>query len=928
MGRYVVLERLGAGGMGVVYTAFDPELDRKVALKLLHAEPTGGTEGSSGRARLIREAQSIARISHPNVIAVHDVGTFGDRVFVTMEYVSGQTLREWLEDGHAKRDLVAMFIQAGRGLAAAHAAGVIHRDFKPDNVLIGEDGRARVLDFGLARAPAELRVSEDPETEDPTLPSTLSSGSIDIPLTQTGAIMGTPAYMAPEQHLRAEVDARSDQFAFCVALWEALFKQRPFGGESMAALAFQVAQGKIQEPPKDANVPAFIRRILERGLSRKKEDRFRDMPALLHELGRDPGKARRRWFTIGAAVAAVAVASGLAYYGGEKQAGKVCSGADEKLAGVWDAERRKQAQQAFGASDLAYAKDSWDRVSLVVDTYADSWKSSYVDACEATRLRGEQSEEMLDLRMACLDDRRRDLAAMTGLLAAADKDVIVRSVKLSHGLPELGPCSDREQLARGVDPPESDIAEQVADLKERISQLNARYNAGKYKEAIEEGQELVEEARELGYRPVIAEALRLYGDASESADDLGLDEQREAFLIALEVGHDELATKQAFSIAYLYGADLEKFEEAENWLAIGESLATRTGKDPTQHGSAVNTRAVMASHQGKDDEARKGFEQLIEIARKPDQPRHQLATSIGNLGSFLAGRGELSKARQLIAEAVEVGTEVYGSKHPALLNWKANLGAISIMEGDLEAGRVHLEDVLGLQEEVFGEESPSVANTLGNLAIVYRRMGDEPKAERMHRRTLAIREKSLGPEHPSVSDAMRNLASAIMEQGRHEEALEILERALAISTKAFGPDHANVSDAHGGMAQVLAKMDRHDEALEHAKLCLDIIQAKHEDEHSDLLEPLIIYGVRLNEVERWKDARAALERAVKIAETAEGDPRLLADARFALAKSLVALRKNVRAKDLAQVALDYYASQGETEDDNRKDVEKWLAQNG
>ena len=246
VGRYVVLAPLGAGGMGVVYAAFDPQLDRKVALKLLHSEAvsaSGATQSKNdGYARLLREAQAMARLRHPNVVAVHDVGKIDERVFIAMEFVEGGTLKQWLRARpRTRQEVLAVFIQAGRGLMAAHEAGLVHRDFKPDNVLVSVKGQAQVLDFGLAKATEEGERPSPGESRTNLGTSTLSTN-----LTQVGAILGTPAYMAPEQHLGDVTDARTDQFSFCVALWSALYREAPFAGESLGELASSVCGGELR----------------------------------------------------------------------------------------------------------------------------------------------------------------------------------------------------------------------------------------------------------------------------------------------------------------------------------------------------------------------------------------------------------------------------------------------------------------------------------------------------------------------------------------------------------------------------------------------------------------------------------------------------------------------------------------------------------
>jgi len=310
IGRYVVLGLVGRGGMGEVYAAYDPELDRKVAVKLLRVRPGNGVSLNEGRQRTLREAQAIARLSHPNVVVAYDVGTFEDQVFIAMEFVEGNTVTYWLEAGtRSWREILEVFKAAGRGLLAAHEKGLVHRDFKPDNVMVGRDGQVRVMDFGLARqvseksgwgaerGPQPLSASTPMPASAATAPhappgtppaseggllSTVvlhgppppsssddfqsASGAFEAQLTRTGAMMGTPAYMAPEQFSGTATDARTDQFSLCVALYEALYGERPFTGSTMLALRSNVVRGRIREAPAGTKVPTWLRKVLLRGL--------------------------------------------------------------------------------------------------------------------------------------------------------------------------------------------------------------------------------------------------------------------------------------------------------------------------------------------------------------------------------------------------------------------------------------------------------------------------------------------------------------------------------------------------------------------------------------------------------------------------------------------------------------------------------------
>ncbi len=324
VGRYLVERELGSGGMGSVYVADDPELGRKVAIKLIRPEGRE-TDPSRNRARLLREAQALARLMHPNVVAIHDVGTFEAQVFIAMEYVEGSTLTDWLAaERRTWSEIVSAFVQAGRGLEAAHAQGIVHRDFKPDNVWIGKDGRARVLDFGLARATWAGLGTEPPAPEARTPDPATSSRHVAMlgaRLTEPGKFLGTPAYMAPEQLNGGPVDARTDQFSFCVALHQALHGELPFTADGVSGLLAAIEQRRIREGPNTRRVPAWLKRVVRRGLSPDPADRFESMDRLLEALDHRPAVTRRRILVPGAlALLAAAALLGRVEWGREDRA--------------------------------------------------------------------------------------------------------------------------------------------------------------------------------------------------------------------------------------------------------------------------------------------------------------------------------------------------------------------------------------------------------------------------------------------------------------------------------------------------------------------------------------------------------------------------------------------------------------------------------
>jgi len=454
VGRFIVQSPLGVGGMGVVYAADDPVLGRKVALKLIHADRGEGAERAEWRARLLREARAIARLSHPNVITVHDIGLHGDHPFVAMELVEGTTLRSWLAASpRSWRDVVSVFVAAGRGLLAAHRAGLVHRDFKPDNVLIGHDGRIRVTDFGLAcpLVGDDHHGPDGPAPEEPEQAFVVLGSSVQDRqerLTRTGTLVGTPGYIAPEVLRGGAADFASDQFSFCVALHEALFGQRPLlrapriAAGTATTKPAQPAAGRSPAARARADrhpVPGWLQQTVQRGLSALPADRFPSMESLIATLDRAPIRRRR----IQAGVAAVMVlaagvtASVLAAGSSDPE---ICTGGLEQVWEVWNPGVAARVHSSFAATARPHAQPSADRVAERVALYTDEWATMHRAACLATA-RGEQSPDLLDRRLSCLRRRLDQVAALLELLVRrADGDLVDRAVDLTGKLEPLSTC--------------------------------------------------------------------------------------------------------------------------------------------------------------------------------------------------------------------------------------------------------------------------------------------------------------------------------------------------------------------------------------------------------------------------------------------------------------------------------------------------------
>ncbi len=590
IGRYIVVGLVGRGGMGDVYAAYDPELDRKVAVKLVRRQPDKRISASDGRSRLLREAQAIAKLSHPNVVVVYDVGTFEDGVFIAMEFIDGHTVGYWLQQApRTWQEILAIFQAAGRGLAAAHRAGMVHRDFKPDNVMVTRDGEVRVMDFGLAsledgnkpaagwatRAAAATLEDADPDaTIQLRPPSAERSGAaisgsteplLDSKLTDSGVMLGTPAYMAPEQFAGKITSARSDQFSLCVSLYESLYGQRPFAGKTVAELATAVSAGAVLEPPRETKVPGWLRRTILRGLQRDPAARYATVEDLLTALSHDPARIRRRWLTAaGAALMTSALVAATVLGWRTSQSGaNLCARGADKLVGLWegsdspDTARKKDIGHAFSEVGVTYASTSFTRVQQILDRYVDAWKASYRQTCEATHVRGEQSAEVLDLRMSCLSERLGRVKALTDVFAQASPKVVENSVSAASALPALDRCDD-VKLLRSITPVPDDpaVRARLEVLRRDLAHVRVLGDSGQCKAAAEAGRKLTTEAKAIGYAPLEAESLNALGQSAAeclSADDAILILRQS--ILAAASSHDEDAAVEAMILLAQIQAD-------------------------------------------------------------------------------------------------------------------------------------------------------------------------------------------------------------------------------------------------------------------------------------------------------------------------------------------------------------------------------------
>ncbi|HSD87248.1 MAG TPA: serine/threonine-protein kinase, partial [Kofleriaceae bacterium] len=678
IGRFVVKGTIGRGGMGVVYAATDPELGRSVALKLVR--PGGGSES---QARLLREAQAMARLSHPNVVAIYDVGVYRKRVFFAMELVVGDTVRRWLKQApRSWREVLAVFRGAGRGLAAAHAAGIVHRDFKLDNVLVDGDGRARVTDFGLARA-----VDESGEAEPPS--DDAVSPSLEAPLTQTGAVVGTPAYMAPEQRTPSTpADARADEFSFCVSLYEALYGERPFDPD-----------GNVRPAPTGRRVPAWIRRILLRGLANDPAERWPSMSGLLDALDRDPRVRRVR---IAIASAAVVAILGTAFVTTRSRRAETCDDSEAAFGDVWSPVHRDAVQRAFVGTGKPYAERGFATVTAALDRTASAWKSARTEACRATRERHEASEEQMLLRMACLERQRTELRVLVELLATADGRMVEGSGQVAARLARPAECDDARSVAVAAKLPDNPaVRQEIETLRMQLANANPLAYVGRPSDAIARYEPIARRAKEIGFRPLQAEASFALGlaQAAQGNPAQALDAFQDA-TFAADAGHlDRLAALVALRAAAMYAVE-SRFPEAETALARGRAMIERSGGDRELEGELAFTEGIIALNAGRQADAVAAFERALPIRTEILGPDHYDTLRIHtNLGASL---DELARGKEAIAHdlaAIQGFERTLGPEHPILIVPNANLGLVYLRLGDIAKAEPFLKraNELGLR---------------------------------------------------------------------------------------------------------------------------------------------------------------------------------------------------------------------------------------
>ncbi len=726
IGRFEVRELLGQGGMGQVFSAHDPQLHRSVALKVVRPLEPGAA--ATSRDRMAREAQAQAQLASPHVVTLFEVGPYRDGLYIAMELIEGPTLAQWLRlRPRSWSEIVDKFDQAGRGLAAAHRRGLVHRDFKPENVLLDrEEERARVADFGL--------VGHDALTG--ALPALQGAA-----VTQAG--LGTPGYMAPEQSSGVRVDARADQYSFCVALWEALLGERPG------------PDGTTADPGSIRSVPRRVVDIMRRGLATDPTARWPDMPGLLTALqqARAPRRARR-WIAAGSLVLA---AGGIAL----ASTTEPCS-ARAPASALWNDDGRARLRELADDSPVPWAERGWPGLDTQLTQHATAWSEAYQRACT---LAPRRSPALQASARHCLETAERDLEYLVQGLLAGDPTFEASAYELAVGMVAPASCNDPELLARWPAPTdERRAADRTAwqRLRDASLQLSAARSGGS-----------------TPFRARLDEALQRVNEAAEYA-------QRE-HVVPLQARTALVAGQ----VAVFDG----RVVAAEEHLTRSAELAEETRDAVTRARALISLIFVLSREPERAGEAEQVARQAAALLEARDTPPSMRGKLLSNRGVARSRGNPSDNAGSLadLEQAVTIFETEFGDVHPDLIAALTNLGRSRARDQDNPGSLAALQRATTAASALWPQGHPLGARVEGMLGMAQLRAGDIDPATEHLRAALDAHVARLGPEHAETSAARYNLALALRRGEQHPAAIEQLEIGLASIRGRLDPNNSNLT---------------------------------------------------------------------------------------------------------------------------------------
>lgn len=856
LGRFRILRLLGQGGMGQVFAAEDDQLRRVVAIKVIR--PGGARPPDAERARLLREARALASLSHRNVVHVYEVSEQGDDVFIAMEYIAGRTLDGWLATApRSVAEIVAVFVAAGHGLAAAHSAGLTHRDFKPGNVMIGDDGRVCILDFGLARG-AEATASGSMGEVDPRRLAT-GRGSL-----SSDGVAGTPAYMAPEQVRDHVVSALSDQFSFCVALYEALFQRRPFDQVQILKAPVGCAPD-FSGSPFGSGAPMWLRRLLTRGLDFDPARRFSGMKALLEVL--EVTRLRRRraaWLLSGVMALASAALAGTQVAAGPS----ACAAVGAPLLPVWSQRQRDDLRHAFLATGRPHAASQAAHVTAELDEYAMRWLAARRDTCEATHAYSLQSPIQNDRSTLCLERGRRGLATLTEVLARPDPAMLAAAPELVGTLPDPRSCRDPEML----------MDQGPHRLHQRAEEVQRRLDLAAF-----------------------LQTARL-GPAARTAAERALAVSR--------ASHDGAAEAEALLLlGRLHAHVFRDGKRAAAALHAADVRATQSGHDAILWSIWNELARVDADLREAPDDASFWLEKARSaLARRPDPDPLIEASLLDTAGDIDRIEDNTGRALMRSRQALEIRQRHLSPEDPRLVWSRVRLANAFADDGAVEEALVRLRALHETEKTRLGGEHPIVAFIGLSLALVYIDRREFTRAEPLLRAARAAFVATYGSGSSHVASTDLALSQTAAGGGDPFRAIVHAQAALVSFGETFPATYSERISALTQLAELYRISEQHTAAL---RINLELLALADEDPEIRGTVPEILVNIG-NYLCLSEQCGAALPYFSRLAEYSQGDPLQLAYSLQGIGRASLARRDPARAFTHLDAALRIFEEHPES----------------
>jgi len=790
VGRFEVDAALGRGGMGSVYSAYDPTLRRFVALKILHASR------SEDQPRLVSEARALAQVNHPHVITVHDVGRWDERVFVAMELLEGQTLQQWrCERARTWQEVLEVYTAAGRGVEAAHAAGIVHRDIKPSNLMITDGGRVVVVDFGLA---VEMLFDQHTPGSD--------AGS-----DRSTRRAGTPAYMAPEQRRGEQASVASDQFSLCVALFEALEGRLP---------DVSAAAGRTAGFDGCAKTPRRVLRVVERGLAVEPAQRYPSMGALLDAL-RNAGNTPLWPAGLGLAGLLVPLLVWPAAVDGE-----TCEGAEEALARVWTPHRRAALGAALRSPSAEWADEVADAVLPRLDAYTQTWLDAHAAACAGER----DDDTRIDAQMLCLDRRLRQLDALLEVLERGELEVVSNATRAVDALPTLEQCGAVEGPTGASDDAEAEA------LRDRLAYADALREAASLDEAEHEVRAALVDAVARQDKWLEAEARLVLGwvEHDQGRHEAAEEQLRIAVSLATISRNDAVVAKGLDRLAWVVGYKLGRHAEGRDFADRADAWSTSLGGDAST-AYRENTRGWIEHDAGRPAAARAHFERAAASARAASpsdlEATYDLGLALNGVGAAALASGELDAAAESFDRASALLAARLGPGHPRVAQILNNRAGVLRALGKASEALDVFERTLVIFTSVYGAEHVTVGQTAANMSVVLADLGRYEESYTRADQAVRVLTTIAGESHPLVAKchAFRGDASIGLED--FEAGIRDLHRALAIEIELLGAEHPSVGISQSNLSIAYDKMGRLEEAVVHQERALEILVGAHGETH-------------------------------------------------------------------------------------------------